>query len=180
MVTDGTFRSTPEMCNQLLAVAYFTTLSVTIIGWLINVEQFLKWELEGENELLGRNLPQCRSDHLNSHDQTQVRAVEIYRTVSPTSAWGQFQLEGYALLVVAPCSLICGYQCFEGTWYFLLQGLSQQNDDSVRLYRHVGTEDTQTHEMRAAGSSETLTSTNKTAEDQNLKTQAQYIVTCRV
>jgi hypothetical protein len=30
-----------------------------MIGWLINVEMLVEWELAGEREVLGENLPQC-------------------------------------------------------------------------------------------------------------------------
>jgi putative SOS response-associated peptidase YedK len=38
------------------------------IRWLINVEQFMEWELEGETEVLGENPPQYYFVRHKSHN----------------------------------------------------------------------------------------------------------------
>jgi hypothetical protein len=39
----------------------------SMIGWLMNMEQFMEWELAGETEVLWENQPQYHSAYHKSH-----------------------------------------------------------------------------------------------------------------
>jgi hypothetical protein len=67
----------PELAQIKLAIPfpllfYLAILSVSrlyspVIGWVMNMEQLMKWELVGEIEVLRENLPWCHFVHHKFH-----------------------------------------------------------------------------------------------------------------
>jgi hypothetical protein len=57
-----------------------------MIGWLMNLDLLVGWELSGETEVIGENLPQCQFVHQIPYDLTWDRNLAVTMRIPHATA----------------------------------------------------------------------------------------------
>jgi hypothetical protein len=80
---------------------------VEMIGWLINMEHLVEWELRGETEILGENLPLCQFVHHRSHHGSFKSNVfnEYNNLQNDLYFYSQDTFKSTALVCICKCKI---------------------------------------------------------------------------